>query len=105
MRLRSLKVTLISLIVIAPLACARGPELKGIVRDAGAQPVPGAHIKLVGPGDRKTETETRSDGTYSVRLPQVDNDDAMLTVSVEKPGFLKFERHLTVGEARQQQSV
>jgi hypothetical protein len=67
--------------------------------------VAGAHVKVTGPGDRKTEAETRSDGTYSVRLPQTDNDEAMLTISVEKPGFMKFERHMSVGEERKEQSL
>jgi hypothetical protein len=109
MRLRIHKVTkrwlALTIIVTAALSCARGPELKGVVRDAGAKPVAGAHIVLVGPGNRKTETDTSSDGTYSVRLSPADSADAMITISAEKPGLMKFERHLSVGDALKEPSI
>ena len=84
------------------LACDRGPHLVGLVRDGGGAPLAGVHVVLTATGYSKSEGDSGSDGTYSVRLPEGAPDDIAITLKGTKPGLLDFERHLTLADVKKE---
>jgi len=54
---------------------------------------------LTANGFPKSETDTSSDGSYKVRLPNGAPDDLAFTLTGTRAGLLPYERHLTMAEA------
>lgn len=92
-------------LLLVTLACDGGSHLQGRVRDAAGNPVAGAHIVLSAEGYSSRETASRSDGTYSADMIHAPSNDVALTLTADKPGYQKYERHLTSGDAMKEATI